>query len=574
MDFNSRIDTILSGNTYDMDTIDGIYNSIKKAIPKELQASSVTSEQLDQLHLLLKSSQTHYEDRANETQNKNLLQKCISYFRSDTTASEYENYAKKISRRIRKVQQWQIHIKDCKDFPIFLAQRNSQTFTTENTPTERIQHKEKADLPLNITEIINEALIDDISKIDIENTNLGAYFIELVDSETIIIHICKRTPVTKYKRFLSAEVKIEQGHLVYKQHKANCPASFQKLMYEIQDYNFFTPIYTFPHSQTIGSSELLKITNDQLEKFQNNNPGQYKKRLIQISRQLYNLPNNKTIFATTDLADPQTVTDWTFYQLEEHGTKAGEGGFNKVKCIRQIDPFTFAPKGPLLTLSRPKKYNKNTNKNEYLCIDAARNSPSEHLDKQNYFAYCRYDGHVYHSIIRPYYPYTMKTYVCENSTEERQTLDLFRQACTATIDLHDLNFIHRDLKPSNYFVDANGTVILSDFGLVDPITTQTDPRNLAVLRPKGSKGYYPESMGLKYFEVTPIQHRKVDSYALYMIFFQLFSNPTSNEIIKLKEQLQGHVEALPNRNTLGSDIDKHLLLPEELLQNIKTILND
>jgi serine/threonine protein kinase len=60
---------------------------------------------------------------------------------------------------------------------------------------------------------------------------------------------------------------------------------------------------------------------------------------------------------------------------------------------------------------------------------------------------------------------TLEDKLDEGALAVKETVGYVRDVCAGLNALHDAGIVHRDLKPSNIIVDADGTALLTDFGL-------------------------------------------------------------------------------------------------------------
>ncbi|XP_072293432.1 uncharacterized protein [Eucyclogobius newberryi] len=115
---------------------------------------------------------------------------------------------------------------------------------------------------------------------------------------------------------------------------------------------------------------------------------------------------------------------------------------------------------------------------------------------------------------------TLRRWIQKKNTEpldsslQKEGLELAGQILSAVEYIHNKKLIHRDLKPENIFFGRDGKVRIGDFGLA----TQDNDEGEVVERTegRGTLSYMaPEQFGVNY-------DRKVDIFALGLIFFELF----------------------------------------------------
>ena len=528
----------ISIETTSLQEIESLYKEAKAdVLNNKSNLNSISPSRLIKIRENLEIMSDYYSMKIDEP--KNILKKCVHYIFGCSRRNL--NAKDKCQRRIEKVSSWQSMVESA-----IYAQKN-----------------------IFINNTILLASIENIDDIDSIDFGLGAYGIYRTGEEEATIFICVKNPMTKTKRIILDTVEIIDGKFKYQSLNGNIVAStntsFKRILQAIQTKRYYKPIYTYPYTESTQAIQLVKIAKQQHEIFKTINPGQYKPWLFQLSRKLYKTPNNKTVFAWIDQDNVNRVR---LYEINKHGHLIGKGGFNKVKSLKALN-FKLEPKDKQLTISRPKAYKKINETVEYDCLKTINESKSLYLSREQLFAYGRSNNEISSAIIKKQYKTNLKDLMRNNQFDEKELLTLFRQVCQSVIELHSLGFIHRDIKESNFLINSNNKVFLSDFGLVDRLSTKA---KMLTIRSKGTKGYFPIGLAKKPLKVSAETHKKIDSFALYKVFLQMFNSPRSKELINLKASLQNAFNKVSLDEITSQDLNNQIMLPEELLSTINNIL--
>lgn len=109
-------------------------------------------------------------------------------------------------------------------------------------------------------------------------------------------------------------------------------------------------------------------------------------------------------------------------------------------------------------------------------------------------------------------------YVRSRPLTLRQTIELFRQVCTAVHYAHQSLIVHRDLKPGNILVTGEGVPKLLDFGIAKLLSPLEDLARTTT----GSMSWTPDYASPEQVRALPITTR-TDVYSLGLIFFELLT---------------------------------------------------
>lgn len=120
-----------------------------------------------------------------------------------------------------------------------------------------------------------------------------------------------------------------------------------------------------------------------------------------------------------------------------------------------------------------------------------------------------------------------------------RTLAVARQVASGLIAAHEAGIVHRDLKPENIMIDADGTAIITDFGISRSVSGTT------TLTPLGAVLGTREYMAPEQAQGRAVDHR-VDLYAFGLILYDLIGgrwrvsqheNPMAELMARLSQPL-------------------------------------
>jgi len=128
-----------------------------------------------------------------------------------------------------------------------------------------------------------------------------------------------------------------------------------------------------------------------------------------------------------------------------------------------------------------------------------------------------------------------------------KALEIARKLCAGLAAAHDKGVLHRDLKPANIMLDAEGEVVITDFGLAD-LAANITPEQVRY----GTPAYMaPEQLAGK--EVTA----RSDIYALGLVFYEIFTGKRAFQADTLAEIVRTRTASPTpaNPSTLVPDLD-------------------
>lgn len=128
-----------------------------------------------------------------------------------------------------------------------------------------------------------------------------------------------------------------------------------------------------------------------------------------------------------------------------------------------------------------------------------------------------------------------------------KALEIARKLCAGLAAAHDKGVLHRDLKPANIMLDAEGQVVITDFGLADLAANITQEQVRY-----GTPAYMaPEQLAGK--EVTA----KSDIYALGLVFYEIFTGKRAFQAETLAEivRTRNATPSPASPSTLVQDLD-------------------
>jgi serine/threonine-protein kinase len=167
-----------------------------------------------------------------------------------------------------------------------------------------------------------------------------------------------------------------------------------------------------------------------------------------------------------------------------------------------------------------------------------------------------------HDVTQRGEPYTVMELVKGRSLQDRldhtgplppaEAVDCLLQLCEAVAACHAAGVLHRDLKPDNVLVTAEGSLTLTDFGLVrdtDPSLSRTQLTGEGQLQ--GTPGFWaPEQAGGELGQIG----ERTDVYGLGATLFALLTGRPPHQGDTLLDVLQGMSQAPPVPSTLAPDV--------------------
>jgi len=134
--------------------------------------------------------------------------------------------------------------------------------------------------------------------------------------------------------------------------------------------------------------------------------------------------------------------------------------------------------------------------------------------------------------------------------DEQKLRDSLVQLCGALEALHGTHRVHRDVKPENVLVQADGRVVLLDFGLV----TQSDPGQLSVhYQPVGTAAYMAPEQAAS-LQVGP----EADWYAVGVLLFEALTGTPPFTGTFSQVLLAKHAKAVPHPRDLNATVPEDL----------------
>ncbi|MGZ3663415.1 MAG: serine/threonine-protein kinase [Ktedonobacterales bacterium] len=109
-----------------------------------------------------------------------------------------------------------------------------------------------------------------------------------------------------------------------------------------------------------------------------------------------------------------------------------------------------------------------------------------------------------------------------------QAVELVYQVASALEAAHAAGFVHRDVKPENILLDAQGSALLTDFGIAREVTVLRQAGTMRTLSATGLPVGTPEYMAPEQLRGESADQR-VDVYALGAVLYELLTGSVPHE---------------------------------------------
>jgi predicted Ser/Thr protein kinase len=119
----------------------------------------------------------------------------------------------------------------------------------------------------------------------------------------------------------------------------------------------------------------------------------------------------------------------------------------------------------------------------------------------------------------------------------KRRLEVFEAICAAVSHAHERGVVHRDLKPANVLIDAEGKVLVLDFGLAKLLGDDDEKEKMELTRSNATIGT-PYYMSPEQFTDAKGVDWRADVYGLGVLLFEMligrrpFEGETAGELIK------------------------------------------